>query len=71
MFDSHGKAIGKKDLNGNFIPYKPRGRPVFKVGAPQPKKDTKQNDLEDLLHNEVLKREQPNVQVLRQAVEES
>ena len=28
VFDDQGKAIGKKDASGNFIPYKARGRPV-------------------------------------------
>lgn len=27
VYDDTGKAIGKKDKDGNFIPYKARGRP--------------------------------------------
>lgn len=30
VFDESGKAIGKKDGEGNFIPYKARGRPKEK-----------------------------------------
>jgi len=30
VFDDSGKAIGKKDADGNFIPYKARGRPTVK-----------------------------------------
>lgn len=30
VFDTSGKAIGKKDAEGNFFPYKARGRPVIK-----------------------------------------
>ena len=31
VFDEKGKAIGKKDESGNFIPYKVRGRPAFET----------------------------------------
>jgi hypothetical protein len=61
VFDDQGKAIGKKDGDGNFIPYKARGRPVVKGGPRNvtEKKVTANMDLEEMLNNEVLKREKP------------
>ena len=30
IFDEKGKAIGRTDSDGNFLPYKARGRPLLK-----------------------------------------
>ena len=61
VFDDQGKAIGKKDADGNFIPYKARGRPVVKGGPRNvtERKVTANMDLEEMLNNEVIRREKP------------
>jgi hypothetical protein len=72
VFDPQGKAIGKKDAGGNFIPYKPRGRPIFKISKTIPSHATKakSSELEDMLNLEVMKRERPPIPV-RQLHEDS
>lgn len=52
VFDPQGKAIGKKDAGGNFIPYKPRGRPIFKISKtiPSHAPKAKSSELEDMLN---------------------
>lgn len=68
VFDDQGKAIGKKDADGNFIPYKARGRPVMVMGKgiDRPRNVTERKvtanmDLEEMLNNEVIRREKPPV----------
>jgi hypothetical protein len=54
VFDDHGKAIGKKDSEGNFIPYKARGRPTVRDKARNlTEKKVKTVELEDILNLEV------------------
>ena len=69
VFDDSGKAIGKKDADGNFIPYKARGRPTVKEVKARNLQEKKTNQqanmvgLEDMLNDEVTKREGTVVQV--------
>ena len=52
----------KKLVYPNFIPYKARGRPVLVKGGPRnvtERKVTANMDLEEMLNNEVIRREKP------------
>ena len=73
VYDDKGKAIGKKDADGNFIPYKARGRPVVKGGPRNvtERKVTANMDLEEMLNNEVIRREKPQVTVKKQRHQDS
>ena len=53
VFDTSGKAIGKKDAEGNFFPYKARGRPVVKgVVKNQSELQVKSISSEQMLNHE-------------------
>jgi len=67
-----GKAIGKKDAEGKFIPYKRRGRPTptsgnaknlggSKASAPKPERKSGDMSIEDLLAEETIKQEKQDI----------